>query len=175
MESTQLGYYSNPDKIWNSAYINPYGKLYRERVECLILKKNKVFLYFKSNGKYKIPGGSSEKGISLEKQLSNECKEESRIVIDKPKFIMTYTTEQSRIKYGVKYDGRLNHLYVAQYNGRYNGIILECDRDDDMTEYGKFYKIKKVFFKLTPEHQTALLPDLSKSTRNKIIKQYSNS
>ena len=38
-----------------------------------------------------------------------------------------------------QYSAYLTHLYIATYNGKYNGFINECDLDNDMYKYGKFY------------------------------------
>ena len=118
--------------IWNSLVVRN-GKNYRERVEALIIKNNKVFLSIKPKSKspYRIPGGSSEPGISLKEQLQNECKEEAKIFIKNPIYICTYEKEYKNKDYAnelpFQYSAYLTHLYIATYNGKYNGFINECD------------------------------------------------
>ena len=55
---SQGGYY-NTDGDWNNIItLDEYpGKLLRGRVEVLILKDGKLFMYMKDNGNYRIPGG----------------------------------------------------------------------------------------------------------------------
>jgi hypothetical protein len=72
------GFYSNGK--WNSVKeIN--GKLYRHRVECLVFKDDEIYLQ-KKGDTYRIPGGSTEKNVSDDQQVKNECLEEARIVVD---------------------------------------------------------------------------------------------
>ena len=153
--------------IWNSLVVRN-GKNYRERVEALIIKNNKVFLSIKPKSKspYRIPGGSSEPGISLKEQLQNECKEEAKIFIKNPIYICTYEKEYKNKGYAnelpFQYSAYLTHLYIATYNGKYNGFINECDLDNDMYKYGKFYDIDKVSNILLDEHKFALSTIMNK-------------
>lgn len=60
------------------------GKKYRVRVETLIIKDNKVYLYktgaLNQYGRYyKIPGGSIEPGLSLAESARKECREKVNI------------------------------------------------------------------------------------------------
>ena len=74
------GFYGN-NGVWNSIITFPNDdKLYRERVETIVVRNGKeVFLKKKPNGEYFLPGGSTEKDLPDINQAINECKEEARI------------------------------------------------------------------------------------------------
>ncbi len=156
---TKNGAYNNG--IWNSL-IKMNSKNYRERVECLIIKGNKVFLSINPNKNkpYKIPGGSSEPGITLKEQLQNECNEEAKIIISNPKFILAYDKDYAHKDYTnnlpFEYDAYLCYLYIANYKAPYTGFIKDEDLDNDMYNYGKFYDISKIYYKLNEYHKIAL-------------------
>ena len=96
----------------------------------------------------------------------NECKEEAKIFIKNPIYICTYEKEYKNKDYAnelpFQYSAYLTHLYIATYNGKYNGFINEYDLDNDMYKYGKFYDIDKVSNILLDEHKFALSTIMNK-------------
>lgn len=151
----KYGYYK--DGIWNGLYINK-GKIYRDRVECLIIDNNQVFLEFKSDGSYRLPGGSTELEVSDEEQVKNECKEEARIVIDTPRYISEYIETNIKPNYLKEFDysGYRTKVYVSNFVSVYKDKIPEELQEKSMVKNGKFYDIDKVFFKLKPVHRDAI-------------------
>jgi len=156
------GYYY--DERWNSI-IEYNGDLYRERVECLVIDKEdkSVFLYFKKDGSYNIPGGSTEKDKENEDQVAAECKEEARISIKNIKstelvYLVKYDSSPDWMKlYPIKWSGAINRVYTADYDKPYTGIIDDIDKDNDMYRFGKFYKIEDVYKFLSPIHKVAIM------------------
>lgn len=156
------GYYY--DERWNSI-IAINGDLYRERVECLVIDKNdkSIFLYFKQDGTYDIPGGSTEKDRDNEDQVANECKEEARLSIKNIKntelvYLVKYDSTPDWMKlYPIKWSGAINRVYTADYDKQYNGFIDDIDKDTDMYRHGKFYKIEDVYKFLSPIHKVAVM------------------
>ena len=81
------GFYGT-NGVWNSIItFSGDDRLYRERVETIIVRKNKeIFVKKKPNGEYFLPGGSTEKNLSHKKQAINECKEEAHINVKNIEF-----------------------------------------------------------------------------------------
>lgn len=146
---------------WNSIVtLDEYpGKVFRHRVEILVIDNGKVFVW-KHNNNYSIPGGSTEKDIIDIEQVQNEAKEEARLLCKDVRFtglsyVSLYAGNREWMnKLPVKWQGTLNDIYIGQYNGKYKGPIDTKDIDNAMTTYGKFYKISDV--ELKPEHQQAI-------------------
>ena len=174
--------YINGTNGVSNSYIDYKGKHYRVRVETLVINDGKVYLQKsdtinKYGTKYKIPGGSAEAKCDLITQASNECKEESKLNVKNIYYTGKYyltnyklgTEPSYQINYlwplGFKYAGSLTYIYIAEYNGHYNGYIRKADRDD-LYKYGKFYDPKDV--KWLPEHKQAL-EDYFKS--HKVLKE----
>ena len=80
---SQGGYY-NTDGDWNCIVtLDDYpDKLFRGRVETLVLKDGKLFMYMKDNGNYRIPGGGFDKGVLNKDQAFIETKEEAKLIVD---------------------------------------------------------------------------------------------
>ena len=159
IEPSQEGFVDR-NGIWNSV-VTKNGKVYRERCETLIIKNGKVYLYIKPNGGYAIPGGSTEPNKTVISQLQNECKEEARINIKNSRYIGSYERLYDKIPkwmvdLPIKYDGLLTHLYVSDYDSKYNGDIDEHDIDEKMIKRGKFYNIDEVYDMLSEQHKAAL-------------------
>ena len=172
------GYYY--DERWNSI-ITFNGDLYRERVECLVVDKEEksIFLYFKKDGSYEIPGGSTEKDRNNEDQVAAECREEARLSVKNVKntelvYLVKYdNTPDWMIPYPIKWCGAVNRVYTADYNNQFNGLIDELDKDTEMYRLGKFYKIEDVYKFLNPVHKVALMHYL-KSNNIKVKLPLSN-
>ncbi len=170
------GFYGR-EGIWNSIILDEEsGKLLRERVECLIINKNKIFLRMMQNNKYRLPGGSTEHYVSLEDQVINEVNEEAKIDLK--------NVYNSGINYKdykplsnwsddlpLKWEGKLTHVFVAEYKGKHKGLIHKVDEDNDMTKNGRFYKISAVYDILLPEHKKALDRYFRSKRKSKIAKK----
>ena len=159
------GGFIDQDGKWNSIVVDPIsGELCRKRVETLVIKdKTKIYLWLQSSGRYKIPGGSTERDIDDMTQACHECREEARLDV---KNIVDTGIEYTEITnfpdwaktkhIGLKWNGKISRVYVAEFNKKYRGNIDELDRDE-LLKYGQFYDINDVFEILRPEHQKALI------------------
>lgn len=155
-----FGFYNNG--IYNSIAVID-GKNYRNRVECLIFKNGKIFLAKDRYGKFIIPGGSAEDGISNIDQVANECKEEARIciknIIDTNISYITHY-ENGRIPNYVKslehqWIGWYSTVFVAEFDTKYKGYIRDCDKDKRYLS-GRFYNIPDVINDLREEWKDAI-------------------
>lgn len=155
-EPTKDGFYGahpgSNKKVWNSlVLIN--NKRYRERVETLIIKGDKVLLRFIDDTNYKLPGGSSEPNSSLMQQAINECQEEVHITPKNLKYYGAYTKPYVN---GSDYYGYYAHVFVGEYGEAYTKRVAAEDRDDKMLKECKWYPIKSVYKKLQSEHRNAI-------------------
>lgn len=158
----------NDKGIWSSIHwVN--GKPYRERVEVLIFKdlntdNPKLFIAppTKKYPNYRLPGGSTSLKRSLEYTAESECKEEARIVIKNPKLLYstydhnwsaTYTLQSDKSR-KIRYQGSYIHILVAEYNGKYGGIVEKCDEDKEMASKGRFVPLHSI--NLEERHSIAL-------------------
>lgn len=156
------GFYGK-NGTWNSILKLPEdNKIYRGRVETLVFLGSQIYLGFKKPNEYRIPGGSWNKELDHLQQAINECNEEGRLrvknVIDtgityKEITPMPKWTKNEDVP--IKWDGKYTKVFVAEYDGFYNGKIKTCDKDD-LINYGKFYPIKQVYDKLRDEHKRAV-------------------
>lgn len=157
---TPLGGYDINGK-WNSLLVLD-NKNYRERCEALIFHNDSIYMVISKNGEtYRLPGGGTELYCTIEEQVKNECEEEARITIDEVSFIGTYKTEfKNREPFDIGldfiYDGSVTHLFTAKYDSNYTGFIDDLDKDDNMYNYGHFYKISEVYHMLKPIHKMAV-------------------
>lgn len=136
--------------IWNSIeYFD--GKKYRERVEVLIFDKDKVYIAAGKDGKYKIPGGSTEPTKTYRESVISESQEEAMIT---PKnieycgsYIVEFNNNRPKPKWlkdtGIDYVGYNIHLFKAEYGGKYTGHIDEHDLDPTIAK-GSFVPIKDI-------------------------------
>ena len=160
------GFYDN-DGIWNSIIeVDGYDNMiFRKRVEVLILDDSGNIYLNKKRDSYRIPGGSSEKGIDDAIQAANEAKEEARLLIKDVvytgiHYIKVHDKEYIKTCWfkdlPIVWDGQYTKVYIAKYNKKYNGHINKLDTDEDMFRNGRFYPIKSVYNILKPEHRKAL-------------------
>lgn len=159
----QGGYY-NTDGDWNNITISEDypGKILRGRVEALILRDGKLFMYLKENGKYRIPGGGFDKGVLNKDQVFMEVKEESKIIIDNirftgVKYIQLYDEIWKHSDKEIPYDGTYNEVYIADYKDEYTGYIRKGLSDMELTKKGKFYDINEIENILSEPHRQALM------------------
>lgn len=158
----QGGYY-NTDGDWNNVLtLDEYpGKIFRGRVEVLILKDGKLFMFLKENGRYRVPGGGFDKGVLNKDQAFIETKEEAKLIIENIRYTgVTYSYLYDEIwgnsKNAILYDGTYNEVYIAEYKGDYSGYIRKGLSDMELTNKGKFYDISEVEHILKDAHKQAL-------------------
>ena len=160
LKTGNIGYYHKG--VWHAIYIDEKKKIWRDRIECLIIDNDQVFLEFRPDGNYKVPGGSKEIGATDQEQVINECKEEARINVENVKYSgVTYTeirrsSPEMTKEHGMEYEGYRSTIYVANFLSKFRGYIPEELQEKSMVKNGKFYDIDKVFFKLKPAHRDAI-------------------
>lgn len=159
----QGGYY-NTDGDWNNVLtLDDYpGKIFRGRVEVLVLKDGKLFMYLKENGRYRIPGGGFDKGVLNIDQAFIETKEEAKLIISNIRYTGVTYTYLYDDKWGnspnaILYDGSHTEVYIADYKGEYEGYIRKGLSDMELTNKGKFYDIDEVKDILKEPHKQALM------------------
>lgn len=166
------GYYGK-NGVWNSIVTFPNDpKLYRERVETIVVRSNKeVYLKRKPDGTYFLPGGSTEKGKTHVEQAIAECQEEAKINVKNIKYSgVTYKAVHSvpewvkKDKFDIEWQGTVNKVFIAEYDGKYTGHIDNVDMDKFIGS-GKWYPIKECFGFLSKEHRDVL---------SAYIKEYKN-
>lgn len=157
------GYYGK-NGVWNSIIVFPGDPtIYRERVETIVVRDGKfVFVKRKPDGSYFLPGGSTEKSRSHIEQAESECNEEARIKIKNIKFTgLTYKASHSvpewvkRDKFDIAWDGTYNEIFIAEYDGKYEGHIDSADLDKFIGS-GQWYNVKDCIRFFTKEHRMAL-------------------
>ena len=138
-------------------------RVYRARSEMLVIKNGEIFLNFKKDGEYSLPGGGWNRGEDPVNAAIREVQEEIRVNV-------------KNVKYGGnriwEYDGPTDWMieqiaekdwwnacfctmFIGEYNGSYDGFVKKEDRDE-MLNTGHFYKIGNVFDKLRKPHQDIL-------------------
>lgn len=158
-----FGHYDDKHVYHACVELDNYDKPLRGRSEILIVKGDKVFLSFKSDSTYKVPGGSWNENENHMMAAIREAKEEVRIntknVVysglrveyeDKPCKWVKNNIDKDKWWYGY-----YSEIYVGEFDSNYKGKIDEEDKDD-MVYSGRFYPIKSVYDKLTKEHKLAL-------------------
>ena len=158
------GGYFDLNGNWNSI-IKLYDegdKLFRGRVETLVLNGSSIYLNICNNGnKYRIPGGSYGYNCSLAKQAKIEVLEECKIVVDNIRYSnISYKRiydNDPNFEYGrVHWNGTYTQLFVADFKKYFSGYIDDNVFDADMHKYGKFYKIDEIYNILIPEHRKCI-------------------
>lgn len=158
----QGGYY-NTDGDWNNIIVlNEYpDKILRGRVETLILKDGKLFMFLKDNNTYRIPGGGFDKGVLNIDQAFMETKEEAKIIIDNIRYsgvsyVHIYDEIWKKSDDEISYDGTYNEVYVADFKDNYHGYIRKGLSDMELTNKGQFYDLDDVKNILKEPHKQAL-------------------
>lgn len=158
------GFYGK-NGVWNSIITFPGDrKIYRERVETIIVRNSKeVFVKKKVNGDYFLPGGSTERDISHIDQAINECREEAHINIRNIMSTgLSYKTNHEVPKcikndeYEVEWQGTYTEIYVADFDSMFHGHVDSVD-EDPFIKSGKWYTTKECFKMFRKEHRDALL------------------
>lgn len=140
------GFYN--DGVWNSL-IEKDGKYYRERGETFVFKGKKVFCQIRDNGTIKLPGGSTERGMTNIAAAEKEIHEEMRATVTNMKETgVVYILEQKPSEWmsilPIEYNGRITTIYTAKYKGKYTGKIDKADYDDLYLK-GKWYNISDIY------------------------------
>ena len=137
----------NHDGVWN-AVVKVRGHSFRERSELLLIKDNCILIQRKDpwDLSYKIPGGSTDKDLTVVETAVKECEEEALIVPKEVKYFGTYDVFFGKdvpvpkwlkvAKYPVEYKGYHTHICVGRYDKPYEEHIDDADKDD-------FYKKAK--------------------------------
>ena len=154
------GYY-DINGFWNSilTFDNYPGLTFRGRVEVFIFnRKNEVYMSIYNN-RYRIPGGSFEKGRSHKYQVETEAKEEARITLGKISYTGYSNFRFFKNKYNnspVHWDGTYNEVYIGYFKKWYTGRIDKKLKDYYLTKYGRFIPFEYAINILNPDHQKAL-------------------
>nr|DAR24435.1 MAG TPA: cysteine peptidase [Caudoviricetes sp.] len=148
---TSNGWYGD-NHVWNSLIVRG-NKRYRERVEVLVHREDKVLLRIKSSSTYSIPGGSSEPGRSLKDQAIKECQEEVHVT---PKDLIYYGSYVKPYMNSSDYDWYICHYFVGKYDKPYTGKVRKEDQDDKMLKESKWYPVSEVDTMLSDAHLNAL-------------------
>lgn len=175
------GYYSE-EGIWNSIVRDENtGKLLRKRVETVIINRDKVFLRMipkSNNTRYRLPGGSTEKGLSLKDQAINEVNEEAILNIKNIFYTgikyINYKKANWNTNCIIPWEGKETHVFVAEYNGKYKKTVHKIDKDNDMSSNGRFYKITEVWDMLSSSHKRAIQMYIRKRNKKKLYNKIKN-
>ena len=172
----ETGFYDKHNR-WNPIVIIN-GEQYRHRVECLIMRQNKLFVAKSNTGALLIPGGGVDKSLSDEEQVYNECKEEARILVENIKptgyayLRRTGVSESAkRLPKEQQWVGSYTEIYIADYAKDFTGFIDYCDRDSEMIR-GDFRPISEIIDKLVPEWKLALIDANYISVATEALKSY---
>ena len=172
----ETGFYDKHNR-WNPIVIIN-GEQYRHRVECLIMRQNKLFVAKSNTGVLLIPGGGVDKSLSDEEQVYNECKEEARILVENIKptgyayLRRTGVSESAkRLPKEQQWVGSYTEIYIADYAKDFTGFIDYCDRDSEMIR-GDFRPISEIVDKLVPEWKLALIDANYISVATEALKSY---
>lgn len=162
-EAIKNGGFYGRNGLWNSIKkLNGDPRLYRERVETIIIRNNKeVYCKKKPNGEYFLPGGSTEKGRTNKEQAIAECREETHMNISDVEFSgITYKKYFKPKQWmldecDILWDGSINYIFVGQYSSKYKGNVAKLDEDPFMRS-GRWYPIKECYKFFRKEHKDAL-------------------
>lgn len=146
---------------WNSilTFEEYPDKLFRGRVEVIILNSKNDIYMVQYPDTYRLPGGSLERDRSQKYQVEKESEEEAGIRLGR-----IYSTGVSYFKFfknkyndcNIHWDGTYTTVYVANFKSWYYGHVRSCLRDNGMYNYGKFVPFEKAVNILIPEHLQAL-------------------
>lgn len=156
----------------------------RGRSEVLIV--NDMDQVYLTKGKwgpydYELPGGSWDKGEDHMQCVIREAMEEARIKIKDVEeylpYVATYEPDDwqnEHIPKAMQWYGDYNQLYIAKYDGYYDGPVEKEDKENKMLRKGRFYDIKEVEKLLDPGHLTAICAYLYQGLGDKFIEDTLN-
>lgn len=156
-----------------NAVVDMDGKLYRNRIEVLIMNdKNQVFLFLRPNWSmnmynrtYDIPGGEIRFGYDKRKQAYHECEREVLIAVRNSRSYLRYREDfvQENLPYWYCQDpkiaGTCNTVFIAQFDAKLPATNNSYE-DYEMSRYGKFYNLGKDLL-LSKHHRIAINKYLS--------------
>lgn len=159
----QFGYTDENGSYNALIKISGVDGLLRGRSEMLVLDetKTKVFIEFKKNDSYKIPGGSWNENEDHLAAAIRETNEEMKVNVKDIKYCGSYISYystingQHNIPKEYRWIGTYTNLYIGTINGFYTKPIDQKDQDDIYWK-GKFYDIKSVYNKLNKYHKHAI-------------------
>lgn len=172
------GFYGK-NGVWNSIItFSGDNRLYRERVETIIVKDRKeVFVKKKINGDYYLPGGSTEKDLPHIEQAINECHEEAHMKVKNIESTgLTYKVQHETPNWAKRececeWQGTYTEIYVAEYDGKFTGHIDDVDQDP-FIQSGRWYTTKECFTFFRKEHREALLWYLKNTETEEVTESY---
>ena len=180
-EAIKNGGFYGSNGVWNSIVILPNdNKLYRKRVEVLVINKNKeVFVKKKPNGEYYLPGGSTEKDVPDITQAANECREEARFNLSKIiptglSYKVIYDNIPSWVSkenIPIIWEGMITDIYIGIYDGLNHEHVNDVDKDS-FIKSGRFYPISECNKFFRPEHKKALSNYLSSINESNVTESY---
>ena len=153
-----------------NSIIKYQGSICRMRVEGIVHKKTDIYLGFKSDGHYKLPGGAiNPNDKSHAATCIREAQEEIRITTGSPRYIGTYLEIRDEPDWWVQqkldpaywWNVRCSEVYNLFYKKRYGAYVAPEDRDE-LIKYGKFYRFDDVYDRLYEVHRTMLDNDREK-------------
>ena len=154
---------------WNSLVMTEEypDKLFRRRMETIIIKEGMIYIYIKDNGKYEFPGGGIEPNTSEIQQAVNEVLEEARIKVKDIQYSgVTYTKlyeDNSDQDVPIKWDGEITSVYAAKYDGKYESDIEDIDKYPEMLKYGQWRNYSEIKGLLSKDHIKAYMLYVSDS------------
>ena len=136
------------------------GKWYRCKSEVLVLnEKGEIFLAFKKNGRqYNIPGGGWDKDdVDDVETVIRETLEEAHMKICDIHYKTSYLKRYETVSPNNSWIGAYIKVYVATFDGmREDFHTKEIDRNRLIEKSGRWYKLAKVYKRLSANHQYAL-------------------
>lgn len=160
------GYY-NDEGLYNSLVkVKSIDKPLRGRSEMIIFSsdKKKIFVNFKKDGTYTLPGGGWDEGEDPMFAAIREAREETRIIVKDVQYGGNYINLfkkypdwmiEKKVDIDKRWIGKFSEVYVGTYEKPYTGEIDDIDQDD-IIDKGKFYNWDSIIDKLNPVHQQAI-------------------
>ena len=145
-------------------------KMYRPRVELLLIRNGKVFCMKQNHlnqygTNYKLPGGGIDKeDITLYDRVIAECQEEARITPTNLEYVGYYIVSYGGVypswqikklwPYGIKYEGAIVYLFTGIEEKKYTGYVKAHDREPEFVAKARYHDISKL--KYRKEHLYAV-------------------
>lgn len=140
------------DGVMN-AVVKVDGERSRNRVSCIVMKGTKVYLAKDEDGKFTLPGGGVEQSRTPMEQAEQEVHEETKMKIKNIRetsiqFLESHKDVKQWVKEHVPekdwWTGYFTTVFIAEYDGEFNGKIKDRDLDPQIKNTGKFYEFEDV-------------------------------
>ena len=169
----QFGYTDNKNSYNALIKVSGIDGLLRGRSEMLVLNEDntELFVEFRKDGSYKIPGGSWNENedhlAAAVRETNEEMKVNVKDILYAGAYISYYSNinGQRNIPKEYRWIGTYTKLYISTINGFYNKPIDKKDQDDIYWK-GKFYNIKDIYSRLNKYHKHAIYLYKSKEMEN---------